>query len=299
MEEENKALVEISKAQQALDKANNIHEIIDLRDKAMAMQIFANAQGFEEAAQKAKIYQLKAERKAGQWLRDNVRHRGGIESNEYQDGTHLPEGIDKHESQRWQLEAKLSEEKFNDWIDECITKDKEITASKLQFMATGIHVSDDSYEWFTPKEYIDAARKLMGSIDLDPASCEEAQTIIQAGKYYTKEDNGLIQPWFGNVWINPPYNMPLIEQFSNKVIQEYKDNNINSAVILTNNATDTNWFHSLLEYPVCLTKGRIQFWSTNNTVSQPRCGQSLFYLGKDIIKFTNIFNNFGVVVSKL
>lgn len=66
MEEENKALAEISIAQQALDRANDIHEILDLRDKAMAMQIFANAQGFEEAAQKAKIYQLKAERKAGE-----------------------------------------------------------------------------------------------------------------------------------------------------------------------------------------------------------------------------------------
>lgn len=95
MEEENKALAEISIAQQALDRANDIHEILDLRDKAMAMQIFANAQGFEEAAQKAKIYQLKAERKAGEWLSKNV-VQGGHKSKS-QDATLIPEGINKDE----------------------------------------------------------------------------------------------------------------------------------------------------------------------------------------------------------
>lgn len=70
--EENTALIEINRAQQALERANDIHEIIDLRDKAMAFQLLANARGFKEAAQEAKIYQLKAERKAGEWLAVNV-----------------------------------------------------------------------------------------------------------------------------------------------------------------------------------------------------------------------------------
>jgi hypothetical protein len=85
--EENKALIEISNAQAALERASDIHEIMDLRDRAMAMQLFANAQGFKDAAQEAKIYQLKAERKAGDWLRENVDHEGGDASTLYHLGT--------------------------------------------------------------------------------------------------------------------------------------------------------------------------------------------------------------------
>lgn len=297
MENENLALIEINKAQQALERANDIHEIIDLRDKSMAFQILANARGFKDAAQEAKIYQLKAERKAGDWLAENVENPRNLQS---QDATEmgLPDGIDKYESSRWQQEAKVSEEQFTDWIDDCLSTGKEITAVGLRHLATGLHVSDDSYEWNTPREYIEAARKLMGSIDLDPASSDEAQSVVNAKSFYTKEIDGLSQSWFGNVWLNPPYNMPLIEQFVNHIIRDYRNNNIESAVVLTNNSTDTGWFHSLLNYPVCLTRGRIKFWSGNETLAT-RQGQALFYLGDNIATFTDLFNNFGVVLTKL
>ena len=63
------------------------------------------------------------------------------------------------------------------------------------------HVSNNSgnNEWFTPPNIIEAARRTIGRIDLDPASNEQAQQWIQATQYYTKEKDGLIQPWSGNV----------------------------------------------------------------------------------------------------
>ena len=133
--EENNALIEISKAQQALERANDIHEIMDLRDKAMAMQLFANAQGFKDAAQEAKIYQLKAERKAGDWLRENV---ATVNEIRWQDATRLPDGVDKYESHRWQLEASVPEPVFNEWVDDCLATGKEISAGKLQSRAKEI-----------------------------------------------------------------------------------------------------------------------------------------------------------------
>ena len=55
-------------------------------------------------------------------------------------------------------------------------------------------------EWLTPPEIIGA----LGPFDLDPAT-PELQPYPTAVHRYTKTDNGLIKPWFGRVWLNPPY----------------------------------------------------------------------------------------------
>jgi hypothetical protein len=47
-----------------------------------------------------------------------VNHEGNKFGTELQDATPLPDGVDKYESHRWQLEAKVPEEKFNEWVDE-------------------------------------------------------------------------------------------------------------------------------------------------------------------------------------
>lgn len=56
----------------------------------------------------------------------------------------------------------------------------------------------------TPPEVVEAARALLGHFDLDPASCPEFNERIRATKIYTREDNGLLQPWHGRVFLNPP-----------------------------------------------------------------------------------------------
>jgi hypothetical protein len=65
--------------------------------------------------------------------------------------------------------------------------------------------SSDSNEWYTIPFGVDQARELMSGIDLDPASSVEAQSWIQAQAYYTQVEDGLQQPWFGRLWLNPPY----------------------------------------------------------------------------------------------
>ena len=67
------------------------------------------------------------------------------------------------------------------------------------------HVANNSgdNEWYTPKPYIDAARAVMGNIDIDPASSDEANKIVQASKIYTAEDSGLKHDWAKITWINP------------------------------------------------------------------------------------------------
>jgi hypothetical protein len=77
-------------------------------------------------------------------------------------------------------------------------------------------------EWYTPAEYIERARRVMGVFDLDPASNTIAQERVQASKFFTKEDDGLVREWHGRVWLNPPYSQPEIGHFIEKLVTEYE-----------------------------------------------------------------------------
>jgi hypothetical protein len=57
---------------------------------------------------------------------------------------------------------------------------------------------DKNNEWFTPAEYLEKAREVMGAFDLDPASCEGANQTVKATKFYGADDNGLEQEWHGH-----------------------------------------------------------------------------------------------------
>ena len=105
------------------------------------------------------------------------------------------------------------------------------------------HVANNSgnNEWYTPSEYIEAARKAMGSIDTDPASNDIANKVVKAEKYYTIETDGLAHDWHGNVWMNPPYSSDLITKFIEKLKEQR--GNYEQAIILVNNATETQWFY--------------------------------------------------------
>jgi hypothetical protein len=71
-------------------------------------------------------------------------------------------------------------------------------------LATAPRHSSETGEHFTPPDIVDRARRALDGIDLDPASCEEAQRYIQAAAYFTAEQDGFVRPWTGNVFLNPP-----------------------------------------------------------------------------------------------
>ena len=69
---------------------------------------------------------------------------------------------------------------------------------------SNVRHSHESVEHYTPAGIVEAARATLGGFDLDPASCEIANRTVRASKYYTKEQNGFIQPWHGKVFLNSP-----------------------------------------------------------------------------------------------
>src|SRR5689334_4639149 len=109
-------------------------------------------------------------------------------------------------------------------------------------------LSNESEEWYTPPVYIEAARKVMGKIDLDPASCAKAQRTVKATKYYSLErgENGLMLPWPGRLWVNPPYckvsGKSNQEIWSSRLISQYVAGITTEAILLVNASTETVWF---------------------------------------------------------
>ena len=79
-------------------------------------------------------------------------------------------------------------------------------------MDTSFQKTTASDEWQTPWEIVHA----LGEFDLDP--CATAMSA-KAPQFYTKEQDGLAQPWHGRVWCNPPYSQPALYQFCEKMAE--------------------------------------------------------------------------------
>jgi hypothetical protein len=168
------------------------------------------------------------------------------------------------------------------------------------------YISSKSNEWYTPAIYIEAVRKVLGKIDIDPASCEEANQIVKAIQYYDLASNGLEKPWKGRVFLNPPYGKD--EAGSNqsiwtqRLIDQYADGDgsITEAILLVNASVDTKWFQRLFAYPICFPEGRINFYSTEDSASGSTHGSAFVYFGPKYkqSEFARIFRQFGEVVGR-
>lgn len=128
-----------------------------------------------------------------------------------------------------------------------------------------IHQHSGKVSWFTPWLIIEAARTLMGSIDLDPASEPRANyrmSAIVADKIYTVADDGLTREWYGNVWLNPPFARGITGQWIDKAVEEWTANRAKQITIITFGATETKWFQRLAQFPQFFIAGRVNYLSS-------------------------------------
>jgi hypothetical protein len=162
-----------------------------------------------------------------------------------------------------------------------------------------------SNEWFTPPRVLEAVREVFGGdIDLDPASCPDANEFVQATQYYTKEQNGLKHPWHGRIFLNPPFGKTELSKASNLsyfthyLIDQYKKGNTKEAILLIPVNTATSWFEPLWQYAICFPTSRIRFLQPDGVQGSGQSfGTCLVYLGPNNDRFIEVFLQFGPVVT--
>lgn len=95
------------------------------------------------------------------------------------------------------------------------------------------NVDNKSVDWYTPQWVFD---ELGISFDLDPCAPVGGVHWIPAMLSYSLKDDGLTQPWFGNVWLNPPYGKHTGEWLKKMSVHR-------KGIALVFARTDCAWFH--------------------------------------------------------
>lgn len=152
--------------------------------------------------------------------------------------------------------------------------------------------SSNSDEHNTPSYLIEAAREVMGGIDLDPMSNLVANNLVQASTIYTKKDDGLTKDWYGRVWLNPPFSLSKLA--IPKLIESYENGRVTQAVLLVKSDVSTKKYKLLYPYPFCELNQRVKFISTDNAHSSP-FPVVMFYLGHDFYRWNNVMSRLGKV----
>jgi hypothetical protein len=104
-------------------------------------------------------------------------------------------------------------------------------AAKVDKKTGALFYESKTVEWWTPRRYIDMAVEVMGDIDLDPASCAAANSIIGATSFY--DSGGELKDWRGRIWLNPPYGKQT-KLFVNRLLYEHRLKHVKQAIVLLN-----------------------------------------------------------------
>lgn len=290
----------LSQASQMLVEAKSMQEVKKIMDVAAAAKIYAKRQQLgEEAVQLARSIELESMRRLGELLADAPKNKGasgtisGSKKVPVMDETPtLAElGVDKKISFLSQQLARMPKKEFEQVRDGVVSMSE---ALKL------VHVSHNSgeNEWYTPSVFIESARATMGGIDTDPASSAQANMTVKAEEYFDSKADGLTKKWHGRVFMNPPYAQPLIANFAKAVSEKFSNKEITEAIVLVNNATETEWFGDMAKHAsaVCFPRSRIKFIDKEGKPGgAPLQGQAILYLGNGSDKFIKNFRNLGWV----
>lgn len=123
--------------------------------------------------------------------------------------------------------------------------------------------------WLTPPDIF----RDLGAFDLDPCAADPRPWDC-ARVNYTRADNGLLKPWDGRVWLNPPYGPPsIVRPWLERMAAHQR------GVALIFARTETEAFHRFVwqaAHGVLFLRGRLHFCRpdgrpADNNAGAPSC----------------------------
>lgn len=303
-------LERLSQAERMLAEIATAADAVQVMDYAEAARVFAQKAGLGVGCENhATVIKVCAEIRLAEVVKAGqdagvIAKRGSAKGNQHT-GKVAPDDVTTLDSlkvskQRLSQARKMSKKytpaKIRALADECTAAEQPI--SRKQLLNGEAVQQSKTNEWYTPVAYLDAARKVLGGIDLDPASCAEANESVQADRFLTKDDDGLRVDWVGRVWLNPPYGR-LAGDFVTRLVDLHSAGSVTAAVTLVNaHCTDTKWFQSLWDHTLCFTDHRIDFANGTDDRGGSTHGSVFVYLGPDPGLFATEFASFGAIVRR-
>lgn len=134
---------------------------------------------------------------------------------------------------------------------------------------------------------------------LDPASSPEFNQLVRAWMIYTEQDNGLIQPWLGNVMCNPPGGK--VRKFWERLLHHINTGDVEKAVWIGFSVEQLcqltrSEFHPL-DFSTCILRSRLPF-NTEALIpgESPSHGNYVTGIGVDRATFDRLFLPQGKVI---
>lgn len=180
-----------------------------------------------------------------------------------------------------------------------------------------INQTSGKVEYYSPPEIVAAARRVMGGIELDPASSEAANERIGAERFYDVEDDAICLEWCAkSVWMNHPFGRPEAPcvpdcvknhehhaeiRYGNATwINKLRDSigweKVAEACCLTFACTSEAWFQPLLKRPICFLCPRTNYYLPDGTIFKGVSkGSAVTYFGSNVAVFAREFTKFGTV----
>lgn len=285
-----------------LAAASTVDEAKVVADTAKAIELWARRRKANRTVLlQAMEYQRRAERKIGEMLPPASKGGRGKKLLHAENVS----GVTDIVAHRCRNIARCDKSAFESWLAECRESEDEPTQAAAVRLHLGAHLRNNSgnSEWYTPQIYANAAREVMGGIDIDPCSCADANRVVKATTFFDEHQDGFAKEWHGRLYTNPPYGEGTIDKFSEKLLAEFYAERVKQAIVLVNNCTETKWFQRLLRASsnVCFPIGRISFWSVDRPSKNPLQGQAFLHFcfrAQDGTKFRRVFGQFGVCISK-
>lgn len=164
-----------------------------------------------------------------------------------------------------------------------------------------------SVDWGSPIRVLKLARKVLGSIDFDPASSKRWNRNVQADDYSRDGLSPGVHWGPGTVWLNPPGGLigraSKALAFWSRLLEEIEQGNVSHAIYCAFNieqlSRSQQCSKAMLDFLVCVPDKRLKFLQRDSTPNSPSHSNAIVYVPGSIDrskKFIRVFSKLGRVV---